>query len=319
MFRLNKIILLFFVLSLLSCVKNDTIDFTQVDKIVLHQQINGSLLNFNATLPDFADVNNLPFTTYEINTPLDAFNDAAIQSALQKVTFNFNFDNTFNRDFEFVFNFLDVNNNLVYSTTILVNKLATTNKDVIVEGTDLTNLKTAKNINIVVSLLNSTSIDNSLDTSLKINLNATLDLIGNQQVTASLISIDASLSDFTDVDNLPFTTFEFKTPLDAFNQEEVKNRLEKMAVHFEIENTFNRDFELVFEFLDSNKVVTYSIPINLNKTAATTFDQVIEGLDLENLKKSITIQVHASVVNATTIDNTPNAFINFKSSTTLFF
>lgn len=319
MFRLNKIIILFFVLILFSCVKNDTIDFTQVDSIVLHQQLNGSLLNFNATLPDFADINNLPFTTYQINTPIDAFNDATIQNALLKLTFNFNFGNTFNRDFEFVFNFLDTNNNLVYSTTVLVNKLATTNKDVIVEGTDLTNLKTAKNINIVVSLLNSTSIDNSLDTSLKINLNATLDLINNQQVTASLISIDTSLSDFTDVDNLPFTTFEFKTPLDVFNQEEVKKRLGKMAVHFEIENTFNRDFKLVFDFLDKNNIVTYSITINLDKTTSTTFDQTIEGLDLENLKKSIKIQVHANVVNASTIDNTPNAFINFKSSATLFF
>lgn len=318
MFRLNKIILIFFVLTLFSCVKNDTIDFTQADNIVLHHQLNSSLLSFNATLPDFSDVNNLPFTTYEINTPIDAFNDATIQSALQKLTFNFNFENTFNRDFEFIFNFLDTNNNLVYSTAVLVNKLATTNKDVIVEGADLTNLKTAKSVNIVVSLLNSTSIDNTLDTSLKINLNATLDLINNQQVTASLISIDASLADFTDVDNLPFTTFDFNTPLDAFNQEEVQKRLKKVAVHFEIENTFNRDFELLFEFLDENKVVTYSISIKLDKTASTTFDQTIEGVDLENLKKSIKIQVQANVVNATTIDNTPNAFINFKSSVSLF-
>jgi len=319
MFRLNKIILIFFVLTLFSCVKNDTIDFTQVDNIVLHQQINGSILNFKAALPDFADVNNLPFTTYQINSPIDAFNDATIQSALQKVTFNFNFENTFNRDFEFVFNFLGINNNLVYSTTVLVNKLAITNKDIIVDGADLTNLKTAKSVNIVVSLLNSTSIDNSLDTFLKINLNATLDLINNQQVTVSLISINASLPNFTNVDNLPFTTFEFNTPLDIFNHSEIRNRLEKAAFHFEIENTFNRNFELVFEFLDANDIVTYSIVINLDKTSTATFNQVIEGIDLENLKKSNKVGVHASVVNSTTIDNTPNAFINFKSSATFFF
>jgi len=319
MFRLNKVFLIFFVLTLFSCVKKDTVDFTQVDNLSFNQQLKGSLLKFNATLPDFGDVNNLPFTTYQINSPIDAFSNATIQSALQKLTFHFNFDNTFNRDFEFQFNFLDTNNNQVYSTTVTVNKLAITNKDVIVEGADLVNLKTTTQVNIIVSLLNSTSIDNTLGASLKINLNATLDLNTGQQVEASLISIDASLPNFTDVDNLPFTTFDFNTLLDVFNKNEIKDNLQKVEVHFEIDNTFNRDFDFVFDFLDANDNITYTIFINLDKTTQTTFDQVIEGTDLQNLKNSRKINVHISVVNATTIDNTPNAFIDFKSSATLFF
>jgi len=318
MVRFNKVFLIVFVLILFSCAKRDTVDFTQVDNIALHQELNSTLLNLKATLPDFADVNNLPFSNYQINAPIDAFSDPTVQNTLEKLTFHFNFNNTFNRDFEFQFNFLDLNNNQVYSTTIVVTKLNVTNKDIIVEGVDLGNLKKSTKVNLVVSLLNSNTIDNTLGASLSINLNATLNFNTNQQVEASLVSVDASLPNFTDVDNLPFTTFDFKTPLDAFNQEEVKKRLKKLALHFEIENTFNRDFDLVFEFLDKNKVVTYSIAINLDKTNSTTFDQVIEGADLDNLKEAITIQVQASVKNASTIDNTPNAFINFKSSATLF-
>jgi len=319
MFRLNKIIILFFVLTLFSCVKNDTIDFTQADNFSIHQQLSGSLVNFNATLPDFSDTNNLPFNSYYINAPLDVFNDTSIQSTLQKVTFHFNFDNSFNRDFEFVYNFLDVNGLQVYSTTVVANKLAISNKDIIVEGINLINLKKATNINIVVTLLNSTTIDNTLGAALKINLNTTLDLTTNQQVDASLISVDTSLSDFTDVDNLPFTIFEFNTPLDIFDLGEVQSNLKKVAFNFEIENTFNRDFEFVFDFLDSNDIVTYSIVVNLDKTSSNAFDQIVEGLDLQKLKKSIKFQIHASVINSTTIDNTPNAFINFKSSATFFF
>ena len=318
MVRLNKVFLIFFVLTLFSCAKRDTVDFTQVDNIYLHQELNSSLLNFKATLPDFANVNDLPFSSYQINAPIDAFNDATVQNNLEKLTFHFNFNNTFNRDFQFQFNFLDLNNNQVYSTTVAITKLNITNKDIIVEGVDLGNLKKSIKVNIVISVLNSTTIDNTLGASLSINLNATLNFNTGQQVEASLVSVDASLPNFTDVDNLPFTTFNFNTPLDAFNQEEVKKRLKKLALHFEIENTFNRDFDVVFEFLDKNKVVSYTITINLDKTNSTTFDQVIEGVDLDKLKEAITIQVQASVKNASTIDNTPNAFINLKSSATLF-
>jgi len=117
MVRLNKVFLVFFVLMLFSCVMKDTVDFTQADNISTHQQLSGSLINFNATLPDFSDTNNLPFNTYIIDAPLDVFIDTSIQSNLQKVTFQFNFDNTFNRDFEIVYSFLDVNGLTVYSTT----------------------------------------------------------------------------------------------------------------------------------------------------------------------------------------------------------
>jgi hypothetical protein len=319
MLRLSKLTLLLCFFALFSCVQNDKIDFTQVDNFKLNQQIKGSLLSLKASLPDFGDINNLPFTTYELNSPIDVFNDATIQNELVKVTFKFWFDNTFNRDFEFVFNFLDTNDNLVYSTTVLVNKLAVTNKDVIVEGIDLVNLKTAIKTNIVISLLNSTSIDNTLGAALSINFNATLDLSTGNQVTASLVSLDVSLPDFTDVDNLPFTTFDFDTPLDVFNNSTIQSKLDKVEVHFEIENTFNRDFEFLFEFVDANNNVVYSIPIILDKTSKTIEDDLIEGVDLENLKKSKNAKVHVVVLNATTIDNTPGAFINLKSSVTFFF
>jgi len=319
MLRLSKLTLLLCFFALFSCVQNDKIDFTQVDNLNFNQQIKGSLLSLKASLPDFGDVNNLPFTTYEFNSPIDVFNNTTIQNELVKTTLKFQFDNTFNRDFEFQFNFLDVNNNLTFSTTVIVNKLSLVSKDVIIEGLDLDNFKTSDKVNIVVSLLNSTSIDNTLGASLSINLDAILDLSTGNQVLASLVSLDVSLPDFTDVDNLPFTTFDFDTPLDVFNNSTIQSKLDKVEVHFEIENTFNRDFEFLFEFIDVNNNVVYSIPIILDKTSNTVFDELIEGADLENLKKSKNANIHVVVLNASTIDNTPGAFINLKSSVTFFF
>ncbi len=319
MLRLSKLTLFLCFFALFSCVQNDKIDFTQVDNLNFNQQIKGSLLSMKASLPDFGDVNNLPFTTYEFNSPIDVFNNTTIQNALVKATLKFQFDNTFNRDFEFQFNFLDASNNQTFSTTIAVGKLSSVSKDVIIEGLDLDSFKTSDKVNIVVSLLNSTSIDNTLGASLSINLDATLDLNTGNQVSASLVSLDVSLPDFTDVDNLPFTTFDFDTPLDVFNNSIIQSNLGKVEVHFEIENTFNRDFEFLFEFVDNNNNVTYSIPIILDRTSKTVFDELIEGVDLKNLKKSKNAKVHVVVLNATTIDNTPGAFINLKSSVTFFF
>ena len=87
MFRLNKIILIFFVLTLFSCVKNDTIDFTQTDNIVFNQELKGTLINFKLKFPEFTEGNNFPFPYFELITPLDIFDQVDIQNNLEKVAF----------------------------------------------------------------------------------------------------------------------------------------------------------------------------------------------------------------------------------------
>ncbi|NDK18918.1 MAG: hypothetical protein GW912_07935 [Zetaproteobacteria bacterium] len=121
-------------LMLTSCVKNDNVDFTQVDQINLNQQIKGSMISFTTTIADFGDANNLPFVGFDFNTPIEAFSNATVQNELVKLTFHFEFENTFNRDFLFAFNFLDANGLVVYSTPVTVTKNGLTNKDVIIEG-----------------------------------------------------------------------------------------------------------------------------------------------------------------------------------------
>lgn len=315
----STLIALLLILPLGSCVKENNVDFTQADQINLHQQINGSMISFTTTLADFGDANNLPFIGFDFNTPIDAFNNATIQNELVKMTFKFDFENTFNRDFDFTFNFMDANNVVVFSTPVTVTKNGTTSQQVVIEGLDVSQIKRTTQVAINVTVINSTpanTIDNTVGAFVRFKLGATFDFSASQQATASLIDITASLPDLTnlDVGNLPFTHFEFTTPLDIFNNSIIQNNLSKAEFHFEIENTFNRDFELVFEFLDSNNQVTYTIPIVINKVSKTISDVVIEGTDLVNLKKSKRVNITADVINATTIDNTAGAFINFKSS-----
>lgn len=141
----------------------------------------------------------------------------------------------------------------------------------------------------------------------------------DQQITGSLISFTATLPDFIDADNLPITTFELAIPLDIFNIADIQSRLKEVALHFEFENTFNRDFEFVFNFLDTNDTITYSILVNIDGISKSSHDEFIEGLDIEDLIKSKKVKIIISVLNNNTIDNTPGAFINLKSSVSFFF
>ncbi len=315
-------LLLLFVFS--ACVQNNNVDFTQVDQINLNQQIKGSMISFTTTIADFGDANNLPFLDFNFNTPLDAFSNATIQNELVKLTFHFNFENTFNRDFAFTFNFLDANGAVVYTALAMASKKDITTQDVIVEGLSVEQIKRATQVAINVTVINSVpanTIDNTVGAYVRFKLGATFDFSNSPQATASLIDITSSLPDLTNFDgsNLPFTHFDFVTPLDIFNNTTIQNNLVKSEFHFEIENTFNRDFELIFQFLDGNNQVTYTLPIVINKVSKTISDVTIEGADLVNLKKSKKVNITADVINATTIDNTPGAFINFKSSASFSF
>lgn len=323
---LSKSFLITFLLllSLSACVKENNVDFTQTDQINLNPELNGSLISFTSTLADFGDVNNLPFDGFEFNTPIDAFNNATVQNELVGLTFKFDFENTFDRDFEFTFNFMDVNNVILFSKVINVTKKGTTSQDVVVEGLDANQIKNTSKIGIQVSVVNSNppnTIDNTSGAFVSLKLGATFDFSSSQQASASLIDIIASLPDLTTFDNgnLPFTHFEFETTLDIFNNINIQNNLTKTAFHFEIENTFNRDFQLDFQFMDDQNQVTFNMPISINKTSNTTYDVVVEGVELVNLKKSTQVKITADVINATTIDNTPGAFIKFKSSVTFSF
>lgn len=313
---------LLFVFS--ACVQNNDVDFTQADQINLNQQIKGSMISFTTTIADFGDVNNLPFDGFDFNTPIDAFNNTTVQNELIKLILNFDFENTFKRDFNFNINFLDANNVVVFSRPITVNKNGTTLQQFVIEGLEVEQIKRATQIAINVTVINSVpanTVDNTVGAFVRFKLGAIFDFNNSQPATASLIDITASLPDLTHFDggNLPFTHFNFETPLDIFNNTTIQNNLVKTEFHFEIENTFNRDFELVFQFLDGNNQVTYTIPIVINKTTKTIKDVLIEGTDLVNLKKSKKVNITTDVINATTIDNTPGAFINFKSSATFSF
>ena len=314
--------LFFFFFILFSCVKDENVDFTQADNFKFNQQITASLITLNATLSDFDEIENLPFSGFNFDTPINAFSSATIQNELDKATLHFNFENTFDRDFEVIFNFRDSNNAIVFIATINVIKKTVTNQDIVIEGSNIDQIKRTTKVDVSISVLNSTpanTIDNTVGALLSFSLGTTLELSATPQINTTLISLNASLPDFALLGNVPFTHFDFNTKLDIFNLTEIQDNLEKADLHFELENTFNRDFEIIFEFLDRDNNVTYTIEIILDKISKTIYDESVESVPLESLKKSNKVNVTMNVINATTMDNTPGAFINFKSSITFFF
>ncbi len=138
------------------------------------------------------------------------------------------------------------------------------------------------------------------------------------EFTASLITFTLTYPDFEDTSSLPITTYEFKTSLDVFRDSDIENYLLKVKLNFEFDNDFNNDFEFSLNFLDDSDNLTHSISVNVDNNSELSYEELIEGADLQRLITTTQVHVKLSVINATLIDSTPGASFKFKSSATLF-
>jgi len=104
------IILIFFT-SFTSCTKD--VDFNQIYDANVHTTYTSTLVYANFTAINFLDTNNIeiPSTKDSIEAPIDK----NILKYLEKVEFTIIINNTFNRGFNFYFNFLDDTKNVVYT------------------------------------------------------------------------------------------------------------------------------------------------------------------------------------------------------------
>ncbi|MEQ3498257.1 hypothetical protein ABMY20_00700 [Tenacibaculum sp. SSH1-16] len=111
--------------------------------------------------------------------------------------------------------------------------------------------------------------------------------------------------------------------LEVFNNEGAED-LNKIELNFEINNPFDRNFKLNFNFLDENNAVTYRVTsINIPKnTQAFNFQEVIDVLSNSSILNSTKIELILELLpssDGTVIDiNEPKKF-TFKSAGTLYF
>lgn len=98
-------------------------------------------------------------------------------------------------------------------------------------------------------------------------------------------------------------------------EEKHKKYLERVTVEFDIENPFDRNFQLDFKFVDKNGSQTYDFPvldIQPNSTYETPHE--INLINHPNLLNSVEAEITITLMPGTTIDQTIPKVFKFKSA-----
>jgi len=177
-FKNSYFIILLILLTAVSCVKQNTVDFTQANNIILKQQAKIGFVNFSIDTSVVKGINKfLPvgdsLPPFAID-PFDVFNNTAFQQHLDSIKLHFEIENTYDRNFKVKTDFLDANNYIQYSIILKAPKKTKTLIDKIVYKSDILNLIKTIKANIIIKTLNSPTLNNDADSFLKIQSGATL-------------------------------------------------------------------------------------------------------------------------------------------------
>jgi len=108
----------------------------------------------------------------------------------------------------------------------------------------------------------------------------------SQQIKTGFINFTIDSNFVKEVNSLQKgTQVSFETPFDVFNNTAFQQHLDLIKIHFEIENTYDRKFEVKTDFLDANGI-KYSIKLNAPKKTKTLIDKIVSNT---NISKCIRI------------------------------
>ncbi|AZJ33828.1 MULTISPECIES: hypothetical protein [Tenacibaculum] len=142
-------------------------------------------------------------------------------------------------------------------------------------------------------------------------------------IVASLVYANLDQTSLVTPTGIEIARIREVSRLEVFNNEGAED-LNKIELNFEINNPFDRNFKLNFNFLDENNAVTYRVTsINIPKnTQAFNFQEVIDVLSNSSILNSTKIELILELLpssDGTVIDiNEPKKF-TFKSAGTLYF
>jgi len=139
-----------------SCVK-DT-DFNQAEDITLTPIVELNLIFFDLPASSFFDSNtNTPRLQVSDTTEIRFLDDSGVQESLKRAEFYFKFENSIPRSFDTQFDFLSVENEITYTTSVAVQE-GEPNQSVIteftenVEGDQILNLTQADKVVVTVTI-----------------------------------------------------------------------------------------------------------------------------------------------------------------------
>jgi len=142
-------------------------------------------------------------------------------------------------------------------------------------------------------------------------------------VTASLFNFDIAIDDFIE-EEIPFDVTTTRTVTDEtdlppeFQSSLVQEDLDKIALEFEINNTFTAEFTITINFVDDANTVLYTVPtIVMSANQETT--ETLEIVILENPAILNATKISATIVFDGTLISGESPTLEFKSAGTFYF
>jgi len=156
-----------------------------------------------------------------------------------------------------------------------------------------------------------------------VDFNQVDDIEVNQNFTFSFIYLNANQNNFLNADGTSETnSLSDSRNIDIFKLDYFQENLIEVNFNFEIENTFNRDFELEFTFLNADDAITTNFMINIPSNSKLSHLETYEGLDLLSLKLTekvkITVDLQPSS-DASILNRDDETELTIKSSANFIF
>jgi len=158
-----------------------------------------------------------------------------------------------------------------------------------------------------------------------VDFNQANDITLNQQAKIGFVNFKMDTSVVKGVNLLPMGSLPpyLIDPFDVFNNTVFQQYLDSIKIHFEIENTYDRDFEVKTNFLDINDNIRYSIildaPRNTRSQSETLKDITVYKADILNLIFTTKANIKIKMLNNPTTNKDARSHLTIKSGATLFF
>ena len=173
-------------------------------------------------------------------------------------------------------------------------------------------LKTVFTISILAFILNSCIGD--------VDFNQASDIEFSNEFDIALVFFKLEKNDFIDQNTNAETPLRLDfTNIDVFKNGSSTDKLEKAVLKFEIENTFNKKFDIDFLLMDINDNILLTIPFNIdqNENQSLNITYLKGTQEFEKLIQTSKIQVIGNMQQDANI-TTEDMFIHFKSAVDLF-
>ena len=158
-----------------SCTSN--LDFNQASSLKLTPVVVANFASFEILASQFVS-GGIERAIPSVESNFDLFKDSFLYNNVTGIDLYFEMNNTINRDYEIELYFLNTTNSKVYTSTFTIPANATAStlytKNLIIGGSDLTLIKTARKIGFQITMLPGTPLTSSSLGSLKLRSSATV-------------------------------------------------------------------------------------------------------------------------------------------------